>query len=118
MRFKLDERTYRSLSANSFGRRISTSRLSKIESLAGFPDSDIYAACQREERALVTLDLDFADVRAYPPAESPGIVVLRSKSQDIDSITRLIRKTIDFLRLQSASRQLWIATEHRVRMRA
>lgn len=76
------------------------------ESLAGFPDSDIYAACQREGRALVTLDLDFADVRAYPPAESPGVVVLRSKSQDID-----------ILRLQSASRQLWIVTEHRVRMR-
>jgi predicted nuclease of predicted toxin-antitoxin system len=26
-------------------------------------------ACQKEARALVTLDLDFSDIRAYPPEE-------------------------------------------------
>jgi len=31
---------------------------------------------------LMTLDLDFANVQAYPPKSHPGIVVFRSKSQD------------------------------------
>ena len=45
--------------------------------LAGHPDSDIASICQVEQRALVTLDLDFADVRAYPPALYYGLIVLR-----------------------------------------
>jgi hypothetical protein len=30
----------------------------------------------------VTLDLDFANIRAYPPGKHAGIVVLRLKHQD------------------------------------
>jgi predicted nuclease of predicted toxin-antitoxin system len=37
------------------------------EQLAGHPDPDVALVCQREQRALITLDLDFADIRAYPP---------------------------------------------------
>ena len=33
------------------------------------------------DESLVTLDLDFANVRAYPPDRYPGIIVLRLKSQ-------------------------------------
>jgi hypothetical protein len=29
------------------------------------------ARCQSEGRALVPLDLDFSNIRAYPPAETP-----------------------------------------------
>jgi len=44
--------------------------------LTGHPDSDIAAVCLQELRAIVTLDLDFGDIRGYPPADYPGIVVL------------------------------------------
>ena len=37
------------------------------EQLTGQPDAVIAGVCMREGRVLVTLDLDFADVRAYPP---------------------------------------------------
>lgn len=88
------------------------------ENLAGSQDADIDAACRRESRIIVTLDLDFADIRAYPPAESAGAIVLRPKTHDIPSFTRLIRKTIALLKLQTASHQLWIVTERRVRTRS
>ena len=39
------------------------------QQLGGTADSGLAVLCQREGRALVTLDLDFADIRAYPPAE-------------------------------------------------
>jgi uncharacterized protein DUF5615 len=37
------------------------------EGLAGADDPEVGAACQAEARVLFTLDLDFADIRAYPP---------------------------------------------------
>lgn len=51
------------------------------EHLSGHPDPDIAATCQREQLVLVTLDLDFSDIRAYPPGNYFGIVVLRPRSQ-------------------------------------
>ena len=51
------------------------------QSLAGSPDRDIAAVCQTEGRALLTLDLGFADIRTYPPERFPGPIVLRLRSQ-------------------------------------
>jgi predicted nuclease of predicted toxin-antitoxin system len=47
------------------------------QQLSGHVDSEVIDVCRNEGRALVTLDLGFADIRAYPPAAYPGIVVLR-----------------------------------------
>lgn len=38
------------------------------QGLAAQPDSVVSAACREEGRILVTLDLGFANIRAYPPA--------------------------------------------------
>jgi len=38
--------------------------------MGGRPDPDIAAICRKENRVLVTLDRDFADIRAYPPQSS------------------------------------------------
>ena len=45
-------------------------------------DSDIASVCPQERRALITLDTDFADICAYPPAQFPGLIVLRLYRQD------------------------------------
>jgi len=52
------------------------------QKLAGECDSIIIEVCRQEERILVTLDLDFADIRAYPPQDFAGIMVLRVNRQD------------------------------------
>ncbi len=52
------------------------------EKLSGASDSVLSERCRTEDRVLMTLDLDFANVQAYPPKSHPGIVVFRSKSQD------------------------------------
>jgi len=38
------------------------------QQMTGEADPRITEVCQQEERALVTLDLDFANVRSYPPS--------------------------------------------------
>jgi predicted nuclease of predicted toxin-antitoxin system len=40
------------------------------EGLGGEEDAKIAAACRAEARVLFTLDLDFSDIRAYPPNET------------------------------------------------
>jgi predicted nuclease of predicted toxin-antitoxin system len=56
--------------------------------LAGQADSNIAAVCRAESRAIVPLDLDFGDIRTYPPADYAGIIVLRLRRADKDRILR------------------------------
>ena len=51
------------------------------EQLTGHPDGDIWAACFAEQRMVVTFDLGFGDVRAYPPASHAGVILLRLPDQ-------------------------------------
>ena len=53
----------------------------RSERLAGAADPVLPAACSAEDRVLVTLDLDFADMREYRSASHRGIWVLRPPQQ-------------------------------------
>ena len=87
------------------------------EHLGGAGDAPLYERCRREGRILLTLDLDFADIRAYPPAESPGIVVLRPAEPDRDRVLQLIRQLLPALDREAVAQSLWIAEESRIRIR-
>ena len=52
------------------------------QNMVGSADETIAVVCQRERRVIVTLDLDFADIRSYPPDAYFGIIVLRVVRQD------------------------------------
>lgn len=52
------------------------------EKLSGASDETVASTSGSEGRIPVTLDLDFANIRAYPPGEHAGIVVLRVRHQD------------------------------------
>ena len=80
MRFKLDENLSPTIAGllSWVGHDAATVA---EQGLAGAEDLDIASVCLDEGRILVTLDLDFADVRAYPPHRYPGLIVLRINSQ-------------------------------------
>jgi predicted nuclease of predicted toxin-antitoxin system len=44
--------------------------------LGGASDAEIAGRARSEGLCLITGDWGFADIRAYPPADSPGIIVL------------------------------------------
>lgn len=68
MRFKTDENI--PIEIAEFLRANGHDALSVGEQgLSGEPDSTVAAVCKSETRAIVTLDLDFADIRVYPPQE-------------------------------------------------
>jgi predicted nuclease of predicted toxin-antitoxin system len=87
------------------------------ENLTGAEDSVISRRVREEERVLVTLDLDFANEREYPPMEHSGIVVLRLKRQDKITILALIPRLIACLAARQPTGELWIVEPDRVRFR-
>lgn len=87
------------------------------ESMSGAVDPDVAHVCQKEARALITLDLDFSDIRAYPPEEYQGIIVFRPGLQSITTLVRLTARIIPFLDQEPLIGHLWIVEDHQVRIR-
>lgn len=83
MQFKLDENLPASL-VTLFTVAGHDAVSASAQDLQGAPDATISEACRSEERALVTLDVGFADIRAYPPSDYAGIIVLRLRHQDVE----------------------------------
>lgn len=87
------------------------------EQLTGHPDPDIAAVCRRESRILVTLDLDFADIRVYPPEQYAGVIVLRPRLQAKPDVLSLLKRLVGLLGQQPLEKMLWIVDESRLRVR-
>jgi len=88
------------------------------EGLGGAEDAKIAAACRAEARVLFTLDLDFSDIRAYPPNEYVGIVVLRPAEPSRRMVLQMLVRVLPVLAAQWADHQLWIVEPDRVRVRS
>ena len=82
------------------------------ERLSGASDADVLDAVIAATRALVTLDVDFANPFRFPPEKTSGIVVLRPGGADIE---RVIGHLIRGLALRPLYSQLWIIGDDRIR---
>lgn len=76
------------------------------EQLAGGRDERILEACQQEGRILVTLDLDFADIRLYPPSKHQGIWVLRPSTQSVRDTLSVLRGALSILGTEPTAKRL------------
>ena len=87
------------------------------EDLSGSDDETVVARSRAEDRILVTLDLDFANIRAYPPGEHSGIIVLRLKRQDKPTVLSYVRRLATALGNRRPQGELWIIDGNRIRIR-
>ncbi|MBU0700901.1 DUF5615 family PIN-like protein [bacterium] len=85
--------------------------------LGGSNDPKIASICQQENRVLVTMDTDFADIRAYPPSDFSGLIVLRLRQQDKNHVLDVIARLTKMLSDEQIDKYLWIVEEERVRIR-
>ena len=89
------------------------------ERLVGADDSVIAGRRPRaEDRVLVTLDLDFSNIRAYPPSRRAGIIVLRPKRQDKRMVLHLMGRIVLALANRTPAGELWIVETDRIRFRS
>ena len=116
VRFKLDENLPVEL-AGLFRAAGHDAVTALDQNLKGVQDSDLASVCRREGRAIVTLDTDFADIRAYPPDAYPGLVVFRPSAQSRDRILILGARLVNVLSDMTLAGQLWIVEDSRIRVR-
>lgn len=115
IRFKLDENLPRNAEVllRQAGHDVHTVL---AEQLGGSPDPRVFSVSQAEERILVTFDLDFSDLRVYPPASHHGIWVLRPHTQSIENTLALLRSALRVLEAEPPQGRLWIIEPERVRI--
>lgn len=87
------------------------------QGLAAQPDHVVSAVCCEEGRILVTLDVGFANIRAYPPSEWPGFIVFRLAIQDTLHLLAVAERLVRALREQDLENELWIVEETAIRRR-
>lgn len=85
--------------------------------LSGADDQDVRVAAIEQDRVLVTLDADFANVLRYPPAETPGIVRLRIHPAIEEAIDTMLRRAIPRIAEISVGGKLVVVDERRIRVR-
>ena len=88
------------------------------QGLGGADDARVYQLCQAERRALITLDVDFANVRAYDPKSSVGVVVLRLLRQDRERALEAVASMLPVLEREPLENRLWMVEGERIRIRA
>jgi predicted nuclease of predicted toxin-antitoxin system len=62
------------------------------EGLSGAEDARVWDRAVAERRFFITLDLDFADVRRFPPGSHPGILLLRPRNRSRDVVQDILER--------------------------
>lgn len=116
MKFKLDENLSPTLS-ELFSVAGHEAHSVVAQQLGGQPDERVVDVCRREGRALISFDLDFANIRAYPPSHFAGLVVLRLSNQSHVAAEAAIRRILALMPDTRLAGWLWIVEDHQIRIR-
>jgi predicted nuclease of predicted toxin-antitoxin system len=116
VRFKLDENLPRDAETllRNAGHDV---RTALEQQLGGHPDASLLDVCRTENRVLVSFDLDFCDIRLYPPAGHSGIWILRPHTQSIENTLTLLRRALAVLQSEAVHARLWVIDPAQVRIR-
>lgn len=87
------------------------------EGLSGVPDPVVWQRVCQEQRFFITLDLDFSDIRRFPPGTHPGILLLRAKDHSKAAVLHVLERVIREHPLQTLVGCLAVADERRTRIR-
>jgi predicted nuclease of predicted toxin-antitoxin system len=87
------------------------------QNLKGGRDPELAATCQKEQRVLLTLDRGFGNIRNYPPAQFPGLIVLHLDSQSRQAVVATVERLLPLLGSKSLDGCLWVVDEQRIRER-
>ena len=116
MRFKIDENLPPFMADRLRAAGFDAATVAE-ECLAGTSDQRLAPICAAENRILVTLDLDFSDVRRYPPGSGPGFIVLRLDRQDRADFEAATELLLEALAANQVGGSLWIVERTRIRVR-
>src|SRR4051794_4183120 len=84
---------------------------------ANSSDQDVIALAQKLDAVLLTIDLDFANVIDYPPANYQGIIVARYEIHDEVLLTSTLKQMLTTLYRDELRASLIIVEPKRYRVR-
>jgi len=116
LKFKLDENLPADLAVVLHKEGHDVSNVTQ-EGLGGEDDSIVLKAATKEGRIVLTFDLDFADIRKYPPGTHSGIAVFRLHDQRWQTLEGPVRRLLAEGDLDRLRGGLAIVDESRVRFR-
>jgi predicted nuclease of predicted toxin-antitoxin system len=87
------------------------------QGLSGASDGTVWERVCAEGRFFITLDLDFADVRRYPPGSHSGILLLRSRSRSRPAVLQILQRVLSERQMENLSGCLAVADETHSRIR-
>ena len=64
------------------------------QGLSGADDATVWQRVVDKARFFITLDLDFADVRRFPPGSHPGILLLRPRTNSKDAALEILKRIL------------------------
>ena len=86
------------------------------ENLSGRSDREVWDAAQLDNRFLITQDLDFSDLRRFVPGTHCGILLVRLRSPDRESLVRRVRDVFEHEEVSRWAGCFVVATERKVRV--
>jgi hypothetical protein len=87
------------------------------QNMTSSSDADLIEACRDEDRALVTLDMDFSNPIVFPPDRYAGIAVLRLRAQPSHAdLIAAVRTLVGALNVEQLAGRLWSVEPGRIRV--
>lgn len=117
MKLKLDENLSRHLKhgLSAHGHDVATAA---DEDLLSQPDTVVAAAARNESRLLFTLDVEFGDLRKYPPGSHPGIVLFRPRTFGPLAVNQFVENFVRTTVLEPLAGCVVIVEPSRIRVRS
>lgn len=115
MKFLLDANMPRSTKAALEQRGFDTVAVRDILPPAT-PDPVIYDLAKREGRILITRDHDFLNILLYPPAQTPGIIVVKVRQLTAKEINGLLLEFLSRVPEPQIKNALIVLEPHRYRV--
>jgi predicted nuclease of predicted toxin-antitoxin system len=116
MKIKLDENLSRHLKQilEQDGHDVETV---EDEGLSGRNDLEVGTAAREEGRMLFTLDVEFADLRKYPPGTHPGVILFRPRTMGPLTVNNLVVEFVRTTNLDELAKCVVIVDRNKVRVR-
>ncbi|MFH1634207.1 MAG: DUF5615 family PIN-like protein [Chloroflexota bacterium] len=88
-----------------------------LTSIAGEDDEILLAYAIQQNRVLITLDLDFSDVRRYPPRDHQGVIVLKIRPSIMAQVHGVLKGFLVDVSQGKLARTLVILDRNKYRIR-
>lgn len=85
--------------------------------LAGKPDEDVLAYAITHERVLITIDMDFSNLRHYPPKTHKGIIVAKMRPHNAEQVHHVLEHLLEIIKEDTLNQSLVIVDQNKYRIR-